>query len=1116
MQEKRILSVFLVFCLLVWFAPPLTLTAYATDSNYTVTFDSQGGSEIDPVQVTGGTTLNAPDDPAKSGMIFAGWYKEPDCTSKWGFNTDTVISDMTLYAKWADIVLEHNGEKDSFATIQEAVNASVDGDSVMLGEGTFREQVVITKNITLQGEGIDKTVIESPDSGDLEVSGGDWKTLKNTDSIAIIGVKTASEGTVTIKDLTVDGRNQGFLSADKYPDVMAYAFQGIGAYNTNLTVDSVKVTKVRELASDYGYITVPSDYPQDQPSGMNHNENIFAESAEGAGTHTLIVTNSIISKYQKTGILAWGPTLVVDINNNTIQAEKTLWNTGNGIQIASTVFSGGDRRGTSGSITENTIEGIGLVIPEPGEPESYLNLGQSGPTAILLYQAADKFKISGNTIIGQGVPSWHYHNTSENGGYGNDGIGIFFSSESKVKNNTISGFDLGIAEGGAASNTSAIVSENQFSENAIDIWLTSGNDQIELSNEGEVIAYDQTGNGIDTITGFGSGDQITVIGFESNSVSGMIGSDPIYVKDTEGHDAVNGYNDASPVVDFTNGTVEEGDGTLVGMYSVQVDTDGSKTTLYIDTENDEDAPELQIELNGIYKTDNFILDGAYICFSGYIVTFDSQGGSDIDDLEVTYGATITKPDQPDYSGYTFLGWYADSDYTTAWDFDSDTVTGNTTLYAKWKKKTSGGGNRSSSSASTSDKTAEVSVNGVSQNAGSSKDSTNSQGQTVTTMTFDKNKLAEILDNKKEGSTVKVNAAGGSDVITNVLTGEMVKSMENKESILEIQTDAATYILPASEISIDAISKQFGNAISLSDIQVSVEVAESTKSEAKLVEDAASANGFAVQVPAVDFTITCKYKGKSVEVSNFDSYVQRAIVIPDGVDYENITTGVVVKSDGTVYHVPTYIKKIDGVYYAVINSLTNSIYTLVWHPVQFTDVTAAWAKDAVNDMGSRMIVTGVLDDTYEPNRNITRAEFAAIMVRALGLAPGDGNTGFADVASAKWYAGYVKTALEQGIITGYDEETFKPNDNITREQTMTMIARTMKITGLLAAPSEDILKPYSDVAEISSYALESVEKCVLTGVVSGRSDTALSPKANITRAEVAVIVQRLLKKSDLID
>jgi len=79
--------------------------------------------------------------------------------------------------------------------------------------------------------------------------------------------------------------------------------------------------------------------------------------------------------------------------------------------------------------------------------------------------------------------------------------------------------------------------------------------------------------------------------------------------------------------------------------------------------------------------------------------------------------------------------------------------------------------------------------------------------------------------------------------------------------------------------------------------------------------------------------------------------------------------------------------IDGRYYARINSLTDSTYSVIWNPIDFNDSAVHWAKEAINDMGSRLVISGTGNDMFEPDRDITRAEFAAIIVRALGIKPG---------------------------------------------------------------------------------------------------------------------------------
>ena len=105
--------------------------------------------------------------------------------------------------------------------------------------------------------------------------------------------------------------------------------------------------------------------------------------------------------------------------------------------------------------------------------------------------------------------------------------------------------------------------------------------------------------------------------------------------------------------------------------------------------------------------------------------------------------------------------------------------------------------------------------------------------------------------------------------------------------------------------------------------------------------------------------------------------------------------------------------IDGKYYAKINSLTSSTYTVIYSPKTFKDVENHWAQKDINDMASRLIISGVGVELFEPERSITRAEFAAVMVRALGLGPEEYKNNYADVKAGEWYSKYISTAAHYG-------------------------------------------------------------------------------------------------------
>ncbi|MNI13877.1 Endo-1,4-beta-xylanase A precursor [compost metagenome] len=413
---------------------------------------------------------------------------------------------------------------------------------------------------------------------------------------------------------------------------------------------------------------------------------------------------------------------------------------------------------------------------------------------------------------------------------------------------------------------------------------------------------------------------------------------------------------------------------------------------------------------------------------------------------------------------------------------------------------------------------EILVNGKVENAGMATTSKRND-QNVWTISIDQKKLEDKLAAEGQGAVITIPVSAKPEVVISELNGQMVKSMESKQAVVAIKTDQATYTIPAQQIQIGAIMDKLGKSVALQDIKVQIEIAVPTADTLKVVENAAVNGTFTLVVPPLDFTIRATYGNTSVEISKFNAYVERSIAIPDGVDPNKITTAVVVDPDGTVRHVPTKIGKIDGKYYAQINSLTNSTYSLVWHPLEFLDVANHWAKVAVNDMGSRMVIDGTGGGLFSPDRDITRAEFAAILVRGLGLKLENRSTEFSDVKTSDWFSSAINTAYAYQLISGFEDGTFRPNDKITREQTMMILSRAMKITGMkakLSVQSEDVtLRSFGDASNVSVWAHSGVADSVQADLVSGRSATELAPQAFITRAEVATIIQRLLQKSGLI-
>ena len=143
--------------------------------------------------------------------------------------------------------------------------------------------------------------------------------------------------------------------------------------------------------------------------------------------------------------------------------------------------------------------------------------------------------------------------------------------------------------------------------------------------------------------------------------------------------------------------------------------------------------------------------------------------------------------------------------------------------------------------------------------------------------------------------------------------------------------------------------------------------------------------------------------------------------------------------------------------------------------------------------------------FNPNGQTKRADATIMLVNLLGLQP-EANSRFADVASTAYYAPYVGTASTYGIVNG-SNGIFNPENTISRQDTMVMMAQILKALDLNVNTDTSVLNQFSDVNSVSSYATESVAILVNSGIISGNNGK-LNPISPVTRAEMATIMSKL--------
>lgn len=177
--------------------------------------------------------------------------------------------------------------------------------------------------------------------------------------------------------------------------------------------------------------------------------------------------------------------------------------------------------------------------------------------------------------------------------------------------------------------------------------------------------------------------------------------------------------------------------------------------------------------------------------------------------------------------------------------------------------------------------------------------------------------------------------------------------------------------------------------------------------------------------------------------------------------------------------------------------------------RFTDMTSyTWAIPSVEFLAQNGVITGVSGVQFGPGLPIRRCDFVLMLCRAFGFDTGS-TTSFIDVPAGSYYARAVASAKDLGIIVG-NEGKFMPDDVLTRQDAMLMLKRALTAAGW-SVPNGDSfpLSGYPDNGEIADYARSSVAAMVQLGIVSGDNARRLNPRGTVTRAEVAVILHRVM-------
>ncbi|MEK4329415.1 S-layer homology domain-containing protein [Paenibacillus sp. FSL R7-0312] len=390
-------------------------------------------------------------------------------------------------------------------------------------------------------------------------------------------------------------------------------------------------------------------------------------------------------------------------------------------------------------------------------------------------------------------------------------------------------------------------------------------------------------------------------------------------------------------------------------------------------------------------------------------------------------------------------------------------------------------------------------NGGGNNSGTNAGSGNGGGTTV-------GSVNPVQPEAPSGSgllTVEAEVTGATATAT--LDAQKVKAAEQ----LTVSSPLGTFHFPVKAVDTAAWGQQLGTDDWK--LKVSMMVLPEQRQQ-EIVQAVLAAKGKLIS-PAIEYTVTVEANGRTVVIPGFKGSYSRGTLQLDAPADSRNTTVVRIEKDGSFTFVPAVFNGTGVTFY----SPSNGTFAVISSNKTFEDIKGHWAQASVEKLASKYILTGLTDSQFAPNATTTRAEFAAMMVRALGYSSsGSADVSFKDIPSGVWYTGSVGTAAELGLVRGGTDSNIRPNDIITRQEMTVILVKAMALAGSPLPASELQPAAFKDADKIAGWAQQDIDKAVQAGLITGTPAGLFQPGQSATRAEAATVILRLLVQAKVMN
>ena len=436
--------------------------------------------------------------------------------------------------------------------------------------------------------------------------------------------------------------------------------------------------------------------------------------------------------------------------------------------------------------------------------------------------------------------------------------------------------------------------------------------------------------------------------------------------------------------------------------------------------------------------------------------------SDNTEIEAQYansGMTVDLPaTEPTKEGYTFAGWFTKSSGGSQWNF-STAVTKNMTLYAQW-----------------------TAVEEPDPTPTPTPDPEPAGPSTGDSTGWDD--ILDELENAAKGDQITIDMGDETKV-----PAEIFESLAGKDVEISFDLGDIQWSVNGADIPTDTDFTDLDLGVNLDTSGIPVDVVNAITGERSTVQITLAHDGDFGFTMTLTAPLGVKNAGYWANLYHYDEDAEAL----------NFEAAAKIDEDGSVTipfsHASQYAIVIDDHSHAAVD-----VSDL------FIDIARdAWYKDAIQYAYDNGLMTGVSATEFAPEATTTRAMIVSILARLEGVTTAQA-AGFADVTD-EWYATAVNWAANVGVVNGYEDNTFKPNTAITREQLAAILMNYAAYKGEDVSNRAD-LTSYTD--QPSTWAEETMSWAVAEGLISGVTNTELQPQGNATRAQVAAILQRLLE------